>query len=64
MDYGTKGSIRVDVLVGDPRKPKKIFDFKTGKDKNRLSPERIARIRRHLPKRSKNIPILELRPKP
>ncbi len=62
--YGTRGSIRVDVLVGDTKKPKKIFDFKIGKDKNGLSPERIARIRRHLPKRSKNIPILELRPKP
>ena len=62
--YGTRGSIRVDVLVGDPEKPTEIHEFKTGRDSNRLTPERIALIRKHLPEGYKHIPIRELRPNP
>ena len=62
--YGTKGSIRVDILVGDPWKPEKICEFKTGKDENGLSPGRIALIRKHLPEGYKHIPVSELRPNP
>ena len=56
---GTLGSKRVDVILGTPEKPIAIFDLKTGGA--RLTPERIAEIRRNLPQGYQNIPILEIR---
>jgi RHS repeat-associated protein len=58
---GTPGSIRVDVVRGNPQKPKEIYDLKTGSA--RLTSERIEQIRRHLPKGCENIPIREVRPR-
>ena len=56
---GTKGSIRVDVVKGNPEKPTAIFDLKTGKAK--LTKRRIKQIRKHLPEGYKDIPIKEIR---
>ncbi len=48
VKHGTKGSIRVDVVVGDPANPIAIYDLKTGSAK--LTARRILDIRKHLPK--------------
>ena len=56
---GTKGSKRVDVVLGDREKPTAIFDLKTGKAK--LTEKRIEQIRKHLPKGFEDIPIIEIR---
>jgi RHS repeat-associated protein len=58
--YGTKGSVRLDVVVGSKDKPLAIYDLKTGSAK--LTASRIAQIRQHLPPNYRNIPILEVRP--
>jgi hypothetical protein len=62
--YGAKGSIRVDIVVGDPRRPAQVHGYKTGSTTNRLSTERVHIIRKHLPDGYKHIPIREPRPKP
>lgn len=62
--YGTKGSIRVDIVVGHPGRPERVPEYKTGSEANRLSSRRVHRIRRHLPRGYKHIPIDELRPQP
>ncbi|RMG20441.1 MAG: RHS repeat-associated core domain-containing protein [Methanobacteriota archaeon] len=59
VERGTKGSIRVDVVKGNPKKPTAIFDLKTGKAK--LTKRRIKQIRKHLPEGYKDIPIEEIR---
>ncbi len=61
VNRNTPGSIRVDVVRGNPQKPKDIYDLKTGGA--RLTPKRIEQIRRHLPKGCENIPIREVRPR-
>ena len=62
--YGRKGSIRVDLVLGNPWTPEKACEYKTGKPENRLTLERIALIRKHLPKGYQHIPVSELRPNP
>ncbi len=62
--YGTKGSIRVDIVVGHPERPERVPEYKTGGEANRLSSRRVHRIREHLPEGYKHIPIDELRPQP
>lgn len=57
--WGTPGSIRVDVRLGSDLRPRAIFDLKTGNA--RLTPARVQRIRDHLPKAFKDIPIIEIR---
>ena len=61
VNRNTPGSIRVDVVRGNPNRPKEIWDLKTGGA--RLTPERIQQIRRHLPEECRNIPIREVRPR-
>jgi hypothetical protein len=61
VNRNTPGSIRVDVVRGNPDRPKEIWDLKTGGA--RLTPERIQQIRRHLPEECRNIPIREVRPR-
>jgi hypothetical protein len=56
---GTAGSVRVDVVRGPPNKPSAIFDLKTGQA--RLTPKPEQKIRQQLPKKSKNVPIVEVR---
>lgn len=63
--YGTKGSLRVDIVVGNPDRPEQVREYKTGSNAtNRLSMERVYGIRKHLPKDYAHIPIRELRPRP
>lgn len=60
VPHGTKGSVRLDAVVGDINKPSSVFDLKTGGA--RLTPKRINEIRQNLPFDSQNIPIKEVRP--
>jgi hypothetical protein len=59
VPHGTPGSVRLDVVHGPPGKPTAIWDLKTGIGK--LTPQRIAEIRRHLPAAYRDIPIEEFR---
>ena len=59
VDYGTKGSVRVDAVKGNPMAPKAIADLKTGQA--RLTEQRINDIRDHLPKAYRDVPIHEIR---
>ena len=59
VNYGTPGSVGVDVVPGDKLAPKAISDLKTGGAK--LTPPRVQQIRQHLPKGSQAIPINEVR---
>jgi RHS repeat-associated protein len=64
VKYGTKGSVRVDVVEGSPVSPTAIYDFKTGRAK--LTPRRIEQIRSHLPNGGKRsdgsaVPAQEIR---
>ena len=59
VNQNTPSSIRVDVVRGNPNRPKEIYDLKTGNA--RLTPKRVEQIRRHLPKERRNIPIREVR---
>jgi hypothetical protein len=58
--YGTRGSVRLDAVVGSPGAPSAIYDLKTGSAA--LTPGRIAQIRWNLPPGFHDIPVLELRP--
>jgi RHS repeat-associated protein len=62
VPFGTKGSVRLDAVVGDVNNPTAVFDLKTGGAQ--LTAKRIEQIRKHLPEGSKNIPIDEIRPTP
>ncbi|WP_428263333.1 hypothetical protein [Haliangium sp.] len=59
VKYGKKGSVRLDVVEGPLNAPTAVFDLKTGGA--RLTPQRVEQIRRHLPKGSRDIPVLEIR---
>lgn len=59
VSYGTKGSVRLDVVEGPLLNPTAVFDFKTGGAS--LSATRIQQIQSHLPLSAKNIPIIEVR---
>ncbi|WP_428264119.1 hypothetical protein [Haliangium sp.] len=59
VPYGRKGSVRLDVVEGSVEAPVAVFDLKTGGA--RLTSARIKQIRRHLPKGSQDIPIVEIR---
>lgn len=60
VPYGTRGSVRMDAVVGTQAAPTAIFDLKTGSAA--LTPSRIAQIRSHLPQGYQNIPIREINP--
>jgi RHS repeat-associated protein len=62
VKYGTRGSVRVDVLEGTEEAPRAIYDLKTGTAK--LTAKQIEKIRKHLPKGHQDIPILEVKVKP
>jgi RHS repeat-associated protein len=59
VPHGTKGSVRLDVVLGDINNPSAIFDLKTGGAS--LTNSRIKQIRNHLPIESKKIPIEEIK---
>ena len=59
VPYGTKGSVRIDVVEGNIRNPVAGYDFKFGSARLRLG--RIARIRRETGW-GPNVPISEVRP--
>ncbi len=57
-DYSEAGSIRLDVVYEDPAtgKPLAIFDLKTGSAV--LSAQRIAQLRKQLPRELRHLPII------
>jgi hypothetical protein len=57
---GTRGSVRLDVVEGPLTAPTAIYDLKTGSA--RLTADRIAQIRSHLPEGYRDIPVIEVRP--
>ena len=58
VDYGTKGSVRFDVVEYDKNgNVVAAYDLKTGSAS--LSPKRIAEMRKHI---GEDIPIFEIRP--
>ncbi len=59
VDYGTSGSVRVDVAEGTVLNPTAIFDLKTGAAV--LTPARILQIQSHLPEGAR-VPVYEVRP--
>ena len=59
VDYGTPGSIRVDVGEGTVDQPTAVYDLKTGSAT--LSPGRIFQIQSNLPGGS-NIPVIVVKP--
>jgi len=61
VPYGTRGSVRLDAVVGSPGAPSAIYDLKTGSAA--LTPARIAQIRANLPAGFQDVPVLELRPR-
>jgi hypothetical protein len=61
VDFGTKGSIRVDVVALRDGHPTAVFDLKTGSAK--LTASRILQIQQHLPANMRNVTIEEIRPK-
>ena len=60
VKYGTKGSVRVDAVKGNPLAPLAIGDLKCGSAC--LTSQRIEQIRDHLPRGYQGIPIHEIRP--
>ena len=60
VPYGTAGSVRLDVVEGNPLSPTAIYDLKTGSAA--LTPSRIAQIQANLPPGYQNIPVFEIRP--
>jgi hypothetical protein len=58
--YGTRGSVRLDVVVGSPSAPTAIYDLKTGPAA--LTTSTVDQIRSHLPSGFGDIPVLEVRP--
>jgi RHS repeat-associated protein len=63
VDYGTPGSVRVDVGEGTMENPTAVYDLKTGSAK--LTPARIQQIQKHVPKLSNgnSVPVKEIKPK-
>jgi len=64
VDYGTPGSVRLDVVEGPVTAPTAVYDLKTGSAT--LTPERIAEILRHLPNNGRLpdgslVPVIEIR---
>jgi len=57
MDYGTKGSVRPDVVRGSPSRPGSVYDLKTGKAT--LTPRREQQLQQHLPNKK---PVRQIRP--
>ena len=60
VPYGTRGSVRLDVVEGDPLEPSAVYDLKTGSAT--LTPQRIAQIRANLPSGYQDVPVTEIRP--
>jgi RHS repeat-associated protein len=60
VSYGTRGSVRLDVVEGDPLEPSAVYDLKTGSAT--LTPGRIAQIQANLPFGYQDIPVTEIRP--
>jgi RHS repeat-associated protein len=60
VPYGTKGSVRLDVVAGETGRPVAVYDLKTGAAE--LTPARIQQIRQNLPQGCQNVPIQEIRP--
>lgn len=60
VSYGTRGSVRLDVVEGNPLSPKGICDLKTGSASP--TPARIAQVQANLPKGYQDLPVLEIRP--
>ena len=58
VKWGTRGSVRLDVVQGQIGAPSKVFDLKTGGA--RLTPARIRQIQSQLPG-GKNVPVIEIR---
>ena len=56
VDYGTKGSIRVDVAVGDVEHPTTIYDLKTGGAK--MSASQLKKYWANLPASVKEIKVI------
>jgi RHS repeat-associated protein len=59
VDYGTSGSVRIDVGEGTVENPTAAYDLKTGSAK--LTPARIRQIQSHLPGGS-SVPVYQMRP--
>ena len=62
VDYGTPGSIRIDVGEGTIENPTAAYDLKTGSAT--LTPARIQQIQSHLPQLpgGGSPPVYEVRP--
>ena len=60
VPFGTRGSVRLDVVVGSPSSPTAIYDLKTGSAS--LTTSRVNQIQSHLPAGFQDIPVLEVRP--
>ncbi len=59
VNYGTPGSVRLDVVNGPLNAPVSIFDLKTGSAT--LTPARIQQIQSHIPGGA-NVPVFQVRP--
>lgn len=60
VEYGTPGSVRLDVVEGSLENPATIYDLKTGNAA--LTRSRIEQIRSHLPPSANDVPVKEVRP--
>jgi hypothetical protein len=60
VPYGTKGSVRLDIIGYKDGKPAVIYDLKSGSAK--LTARRIQQIRDELPPALRDLPVEELRP--
>jgi len=60
VPYGTRGGVRLDVVVGSPGAPIAVYDLKTGSAT--LTAARIAQIRSHLPGGYQNVPVEAVTP--
>ncbi len=60
VPYGTKGSVRLDVVEGGETSPTAIYDLKTGSAS--LTQARIQQIKSHLPAGYQYVPVSEVRP--
>jgi len=59
VDYGTPGSIRIDVGEGTVDAPTNVYDLKTGGAT--LKPQRVGQIQSHLPNGS-NVNVTQIKP--
>jgi len=57
VSRGTPGSVRLDVVRGNPNNPGAVFDLKTGTAQ--LTPGRVTQIQQNLPR---PVPVKEIRP--